>query len=622
MMPRSIEEPETAERRKDFSEIGRILNLPWKDEPPESIHLMLTDALRRPEGSMVLKPKQGEALYDAMRIGGLLAPMGVGAGKTLTSLLLPVVMQAERPLILTKPALVTQMREAAITYGKHFRLEPVRVESYAKLSVASGARMLQDYKPDLVVADECHFLRHKTSARTKRLLRYFYSHPETMFCGLSGTLTSKSLKDYAHLAYIALGEGSPLPVDLSDLETWASVIDANGIPTTHAFRRMAVLADVARDVEGPLQDRIRTGFYRRLRATEGVVATTSSAADMSLYLIERELQVPPDVELAIQRMHKLWELPDGTELSYALEKRKSERELSCGFFYVWDWPDGREDEEWLHARKNWNRLVRDTLKVDRREIENYERAWDYCSRQESPPQVFNQWKALVEQSGADNVQVYQAFRSDFPEHPVFARWLKYVRDFCRDREVILDSPLLVYNHYLRAEPNNPTFAKWQRVKDRPTPPSVPVWLSEYMIDHAEEWLRSQDHPVILWVEHRAVLKKLEERGIPVYGAGTRLPEDKPISCAASIQAHGTGRNLQKWYNQHILTPPASGQSWEQLLGRMHRPGQLEDEVLCHYYAHTDAFKKAIEVARQDAHYLELTTGNVQKLNLATWIRED
>lgn len=597
----------------------RILDLPWKGPPPENLAEALTDALKRPRGTMELKPKQAEALYDAMQVGGLLAPMGVGAGKTLTSLLLPVVLQAERPLILTKPNLVVQMREGMIEYGKHFKIAPVRVESYAKLSVESGARMLEDYKPDLVVCDEAHYLRHKTSARTKRLLRYFYSHPETMFAGLSGTLTSKSLKDYSHLSYIALGEGSPIPVDYSELETWAGVIDSNGMPTKHSFRRMEGLVRLAQEGE-TLQDKIRSGFRVRFRGTSGVVATTASAADMSLYMIERPLTTPVDVHATLDNLEKTWELPDGTELSYALEIRRSERQLSAGFFYIWDWPNG-PDKEWLQARKDWNKVVRDMLKVDRTEIENFDRAWKACESEEDPPLAFKEWKDIVARAGASPEDVYTAFRENYPEHPVFERWMKFVRQFCRASQVILDSPLLVYNHFARSRPDDKAFKAWEKVKGRPQPPTKPVWISEYMIDDALEWMKFQDDPVILWVQHRAVAEKFQERGVPVYGSGTRLPEDNPISCVASIQAHGTGRNLQRWASQHTLTPPSSGQAWEQLLGRMHRPGQESDEVLCHYYAHTEAFRKAFEVSKQDARYLELTQGAEQKLNLATWIKE-
>jgi hypothetical protein len=63
---------------------------------------------------------------------------------------------------------------------------------------------------------------------------------------------------------------------------------------------------------------------------------------------------------------------------------------------------------------------------------------------------------------------------------------------------------------------------------------------------------------------------------------------------------------------------ADAGAWEQLIGRTHRQGQLADEVEVYVFAH-GAFADALETARERAKYIENTTGNTQKLLLASWL---
>ena len=126
-------------------------------------------------------------------------------------------------MLLVPPALEAQTRKEIKKFREHFRVSNnIRVVSYSKLSVASGAKILDDVQPDLIIADECHHLRHRTAARTKRVIRYFQNNPSTKFVGLSGTFTSKGLADYAHLVELALRERAPVPLDFWELQVWAA----------------------------------------------------------------------------------------------------------------------------------------------------------------------------------------------------------------------------------------------------------------------------------------------------------------------------------------------------------------------------------------------------------------
>jgi hypothetical protein len=64
---------------------------------------------------------------------------------------------------------------------------------------------------------------------------------------------------------------------------------------------------------------------------------------------------------------------------------------------------------------------------------------------------------------------------------------------------------------------------------------------------------------------------------------------------------------------------SSGARTEQVLGRTHRPGSTFDEVEAFLPQHTSRYKQCFAQAREDARYIEDSTGNQQKLNYANLI---
>ena len=132
-----------------------------------------------------------------------------------------------------------------------------------------------------------------------------------------------------------------------------------------------------------------------------------------------------------------------------------------------------------------------------------------------------------------------------------------------------------------------------------------------------QWARKQEKPPIIWYEHKAVGEKLNQLGVPTFGAGMDPPEREQL-CALSRKAHGEGKNLQAWSNQVFLCPPVGAVAWEQTLGRTHRPDPARDvkdrpPIFAYVYQHVDAYVEAINKARQGATYIQDTTDNEQKL---------
>jgi hypothetical protein len=352
-------------------ELERILGVPRRRaEVSEAELAELHRDLCLPAGTRRLRPIQALALAEARRAGGLFGPIGVGAGKSDIALLLPMVMRSKVAVLLVPanlrekvfqqdyPLLVQHYRMPRLANAKVQTIDSecvLHVHSYNELSSANQHDLLERLKPDLIICDEAHALRHPSAARTRRFLNYFRSHKDTRLCVLSGTMTSKSIKDYAHLAWLSLRENAPLPTKWTVLEEWAAALDSSPVPAPPG-----ALLELCREGEA-----VREGFQRRVVETPGVIATTDNALGTSLVFSEREIRAPADVRAALKLMRETWTTPDeGEAFDDILTLHRYARQLAAGFYYKWVWPRGETQQvrtAWLDARKAWNREVMNFL---------------------------------------------------------------------------------------------------------------------------------------------------------------------------------------------------------------------------------------------------------------------
>lgn len=566
---------------RDTVELRRVANLPTAARPEG---LDLTDLFAKHDGAMSLRAIQSQAIAEAVEARGLLGFVGVGHGKTLICELLPVALELKRPVLLVPAAVKTQLlRYDRPLYGRHFNLHPnYPVIAYEELSLAKNTDLLERIAPDGIIADEAHNLRHRDAARTRRFLRFMQGRSEVVFCALSGTLLSRSILDVGHLAALALGEGSPFPLDRWELATWAAALDSTSQNPTGpgALVRFAApeLTDAERatlDGEPTQIDHVRIGFRRRLLATPGVIASGEGSIEASIHIAEAMPKVPAIVQTAIAALDRTWSSPGGDELEDAIAFSRVAKELSQGFYYKWVWPTcvpcgGKrgqacdrcyglgyvEDRDWLEARSEWHKACREYLK--RRARAGFDSPFllaAACDRGEMPDWVAEPWEA------------------------------------------------------------------WKAVKHRPAPPVTAVWLDRFLIDFALDW--AKQGPGILWFEHTAVGEALEAAGIETFGAGpvdrrdiqalAAGPEGGKIPIACSIRSHGTGKNLQAWNRNLFLSVPSGGTAWEQTLGRTHRAGQAADLVTAEVCRHTQALRDAFEAAERDARFQEQLDGSPRKL---------
>lgn len=571
----------------------RILNLPRREKPDSGFVVeAMTQVLKKPEGTQRLREMQAWILYELSAVSGLIANAAVGSGKTLCNMLAPMVVKGCRRAVLLVPnSLLAQFDRDWKFYGAHWQLPnlaggeyfttglPVlHVVAYSELSHAKSTTLLEQIKPDLIIADELHNLRNFKAARVSRFLRYLTEHDETKFCGWSGTLTARSVADYAHLTAIALEENSPLPLETSTVLEWAHALDAdNEVPF-----EPGVLSRFCR----PGED-VRSGFRRRLVDTLGFAASKENEIGTALYFRERR---PPRMsDELIEHFRVLrrkpkdggWKRPDGEELTTVLAVTNCARQLALGCYMRWRYPRGEPKEliiEWFEKRQSWNREVRAQLQTPVPHLDS--------------PDLCRNAAARFYDGGCTGCvrgpqQDHEAGCSAASDHPL---WPSY------------------------------TFQAWRAIKNKVYYVRETVWVSDWVLQDAAAW--ACEEPGIVWVEHPEFGHKLAEiSGMPYFGEGKEAAkaiglETGTRSIIAS-ECHSDGQNLQM-FNRNLLTAfPSSAEVFEQIVGRTHRPGQLRDEVETYYYLHTREYENSKETALERAKYIHETM-SPQKMVQGTW----
>lgn len=178
---------------------------------------------------------------------------------------------------------------------------------------------------------------------------------------MSGTITKRSLHDYAHILQWVYGpQDYPLPVTYPERADWADAIDGRKDQQHKHPGALRLFCDDEEMKEWELDETraARRAYRRHLVATPGVVATTETPIDATLTIQYVEPPVPMSVDEAFDVLRTEWETPDGWPLADPLEMFRHSRELALGFFYKWD---PRPPKSWLEPRKSWCKFVREKI---------------------------------------------------------------------------------------------------------------------------------------------------------------------------------------------------------------------------------------------------------------------
>ena len=542
---------------KHSPELDRILMIPRRrlltpEEEEERIDL-LTNHLRTPTGTMRLRPVQAQALFEAHDYQGLFGPIRVSGGKTLISLLAPIVLEAKAPMLIVPAALIEKTRVEARKLAQHWKLPTfMHIVSYQSLGRVSGADTFERLKPDLIICDEAHKLKNKRAAVTKRVARYMHDRPDTLFLVLTGTISKRSLHDFAHLLTWSLKLRTPLPRHYNELEAWALALDERPnaiVPPLHPGAILKLASDEDAEISD-LTQRARIAVRKRINDTEGVVTASGAGCDVSLRVQGRIVETSAQTADAFNTLRTRWETPDGWPLSDGFAIWRHARELALGFFYKWA---VRPSDEWLEARKAWSAFCRKTLKNNRRNLD-------------SEMQVALACVDHPEWYGDQEYKAWIAIRDTFKPKTV---------------AVPFDDSVLEYCH------------SW--VKNGGL-----IWCEH--IDFSRRLSANTGLPYFA--------------GEGLAASGESIEDFNGASAILSIEANLEGRNLQRFSRNLVVSPPQQGDRWQQLLARTHRDGQEADEVICDVVISCAEHVDAMRIMLSDAQYQEDISGDHQKLLLA------
>jgi len=613
-----------------MGEINRIVSLPVA-RPLSAEELEAFSASRLLAGAYQsgfrLFPTQANGLSCFERYGVLFGNIGVGWGKTLLALMVCqhafVKWGVPRIILNVPPDVLSQFQtdirwartKVPISYPIHIlgaRTAAVRLQiarsghpglyviPHSLMQAKDADSMIQAIQPRGWIADEAHMFANQDAARTKRILRYLRTS-DCFFVPLSGTMTTKSIKDYWPLLDRAMGGLSPLPRDKNQVADWANMIDANADPQTGQSGPITPLCHWAAHhfpSSGPFDESLpgfRRAYRSRLTSAPGVI--TSGESDIGVSLIFHNEPVAPEkyrgaeaLKILVEQAEVEYLTPNGDQIEDPRHLYKWLYELSAGFYNRLFW----ESSDLLSTR----------LKIPAPEADRL----------------------------LDAAQTH---------HGKLQWYHSNLRGFLAETDIAgLDSPLLVGQDMHRNGSNNvpaKMYAAWldakrAEVDGMPERQREAILVCDYKIEAAIEWVKrvlSGDvgGGCILWYYHIAIGRWLVEcakhHGIDTLfcpaGSDAAICDVSNAGkvVVASMAAHHKGKNLQHHYNQYLVEWMKSSRETEQLLGRCHRNGQKQDTLVVCTNRSNLFDEMTFGATLNDSIYHQLTTGNRIKLVYGT-----
>src|SRR5688572_5092895 len=278
--------------------------------------------------SEALRPWQGQILHEAMTCGGVYAGAPVGLGKTLLGWLAPVVLDAERPMLIIPGGLRPDTYVMHQSYlGRWRRCDRgIRIVSVDELSRIENVDLLERERPDLIIIDEADTVRNPKASAAKRIGRYVGEF-EPHVCAWSGTPGRQSIMDLHHLLVWCLKEGAPLPLRPSEAGMWGMVIDE-----TKGWGKMARPLPGALEMFGGGTEirGLRAAFKARLTETPGVVIVDGDSCDQPLTITQEAVPNDPVLEGHFRTFRLKHVTPDGWPTSDTLSVYRHAGELGSG----------------------------------------------------------------------------------------------------------------------------------------------------------------------------------------------------------------------------------------------------------------------------------------------------
>ena len=629
----------------DLADIDRIVSLPIIPEITEeeaeevSRRWLLAPAFK--SGRRLLST-QAEGINAFEHFGAGFFKLGVGWGKTGLSLLCAEHAYrngADRLVLFVPSSVYPQLVKQDIKYWrKMFSLSvPIHrlgnqtpkmrrrivdaqrkglyIMPFSLLSRPDSLHMLRSIDPDLIIADEAHGFKNRSSGRSKKLFgwkeeRISEDREVPNLVAMSGTMTSKHIADYHHLITWSLADGSPLPMSASLAKQWGSVIDSGSIiDGDHQTGPLTQLVDWARtnfpdEVFKPTVSDFRRAYKLRLITAPGVVSTGDQEIGTSLTITTLGSD-SSDAELValVNKIKEENRTPNGDVIEHAMQEYKWLSELTAGFYNELLWPTAERlaSRTWTIKEKEitfTEKSAEDALKLA---MEHHERHQVYSKElreylkdaplgQDTPMEVARLINQHPEEMPGDLVMLYENMKA------------------CETESVEQFGTLVQRESHVH------------RVDDFKIRTSV-EW-AQCLVDAGEGG--------ILWFWHNGIGQWLRDS---LHAAGVDVlycPAGKDANetiidhahservVVASIAAHGIGKNLQHFQHQLFVQWPRVATTAEQTLGRTHRTGQEADELVVYRFDTTSFDTLNFAACLNDSVYSHQSTGDRQKIVYANY----
>lgn len=550
-------------------ELRRIASIPEREytkEQGETIAEYYNAHLRRhPHIDWKLHAHQAIPLHEIATYGGGFFQVFAGGGKTLTTFLAPIVLGADRPVLLTLSGLVGKThREAAEELSPRYNIcSWLKVVGYSALSRTTyyaehdpitklpnpETGLLERLDPDLLLLDEMHALSNPRSAMTKRLLTFLRARRKAgrpvRVAGFSGTITDHSVLDYWHIAqFTTRSEWLWFPRHHTEAEEWHKCIDRELVDPGALVPMLRAESEDIRHV--------RQAYGHRMRRTPSVYITTDEKPGASLEFDDHPIEEDAAVNKAFAELRQHWRMPDGWTLEDAPVHWMAADCMSLGFYMA---PKERPPEEWANKRLAWAQTCRHVLTHNLRHLD-------------SELDVTN--SVLAGNEGQEALEIY---------------------------------------------------SQWVGVRDLYELKSKLVMVSDVGVRTIKKLLARSERPMLVWVNRNEWGELLaQECGSKYFSGGgfakdgTYIEDHDKGHAILSFGANKAGRNLQyKWADNLLAmcTPPAK--HMEQLIARTHRPHQKQDTVRLTWLVGCLEHVAAIDKAIQNALYQRDTTHTPQRL---------
>jgi hypothetical protein len=524
---------------------------------------VFTDRLRaHAHDKCRIKWEQGAAFAEILDVRGACCFLPVGIGKTLIFDLAPVLLGSQRPVAIMSAALRDKTWHDFEQHGKHWRRlrNPWQIISREELALDGNEDLLRRGRFDFVALEESDEYANLDRGAPARIDRYRYEtwgDPNVVFTAFSGTPSRCSIMATWHLLVWCLREGAPVPLSRTEALIWAAALDER------------VRDPQSRPAPGPLgktREAALKWYASRLRETPGVVIIDGDSCAQPLTIRTRLAREDSELDAHFEKFRKFGENPAGIIAEddsdrNPLSQFRLDAQIGVGLCSYWDPPPPMP---WREAYRAKAKFVRDMIAHTRALALNPRYRGPVCDTEK---------------------QVARAFADADP----IVDWLA-IRD---------------------------TFRGKTKIK----------WLSRSAIDSVQGWLLESSDPGIVWCGSVEFARRLSvETCLPYYGAGAMTEDGAPLhdaptgrSIICSWNANKKGFNLQAWSRALIVMPPQSAKWLEQIIGRVHRFGQLNAvtiDVLLGSGGTIDAF----EAALIEAGFARATVSLTQKVLRAEIVR--